>query len=198
MKTPISRAGKRAGSGAVSPRPGLARRAQAGFTYVMVLAAAVIVGIVVEAAQVTTWRVVQVDREAELLFRGEAYRRAIQSYYEAEKALRSFPRSLEDLLEDPRFPNRRHLRTLYPDPMVKGEEAEWTLIRARDGGIAGVASRGTDEPIKQANFKAGFETFAGAQAYSDWIFEYRPPPVVSSPRNAKPSQSGAPPLLKPF
>ncbi len=87
------------------PRP----RKTAGFSYAMVLAAVVIVGIVVEAARVTTWRIVRADREAELLFRGQAYRNAIASFYQSNGA---FPRSLEDLPIDPRSASKRHIRAL--------------------------------------------------------------------------------------
>ena len=194
----ISTVGKPGRSGAGRTRPDHVRRSQRGFSYVMVLAAVVIVGIAVEVAQVTTWRVLQVDREAELLFRGDAYRRAIRSYYEAGKPVKSFPRALEDLVKDPRFPNRRHLRTLYPDPMAKDKKGEWTLIRALDGGIAGVASRSADEPMRQANFPKDFEKFAGAQTYSEWLFEYRPPPVVVPPKPPGPLRPGAPSILKTF
>jgi type II secretory pathway pseudopilin PulG len=144
----------------------------------MVLAATVIVGIVLEAAQVTTWRVVRADREAELLFRGQAYRSAIASFYQSNGA---FPRSLEDLLKDPRSVSKRHIRVLYADPMSKDPKQEWRLVRAAGGGIAGVASSGSDEPLKKANFPAGFENFAGARAYSDWIFEFTPLPAKLPP-----------------
>jgi len=93
---------------------------QTGFSYAMVLAAVVIVGIVVEAAHVTTWRILRADREAELLFRGQAYRNAIASFYQSNGA---FPRSLEDLPKDPRSAGRKHIRALYPDPMGRGEKA---------------------------------------------------------------------------
>src|SRR5436190_654628 len=109
----------------------------------MVLVAVAVIGIVVEAAHETTWRVVQTDREAELLFRGFAYRSAIENFYKANGA---YPRALEDLVKDPRSPGRRHLRALYPDPMAKGEKKEWMLVRAKDGGIAGVVSTGEGEP----------------------------------------------------
>jgi type II secretory pathway pseudopilin PulG len=138
----------------------------------MVLAAVVIVGIVLEAAQVTTWRVVRADREAELLFRGQAYRSAIASFYQSNGA---FPRSLEDLLKDPRSASKRHIRALYPDPMSKDPKQEWRLIRS-SGGISGIASSSSDEPLKQANFPVGFESFNGAKSYSDWLFEFTPPP----------------------
>jgi len=66
-----------------------------GFTYVMVLAAIVIVGVLIGVARATTWRSLQVDREAELLFRGKAYRKAIEGFYQSNGG---YPRSLEDLL----------------------------------------------------------------------------------------------------
>jgi len=163
----------------------------------MVLAAVVIVGIVVEAARVTTWRIVRADREAELLFRGLAYRNAIGSFYQSNGA---FPRSLEDLPKDPRSVSKRHIRTLYPDPMSKNEKQEWRLIRAAGGGISGVASASTDEPLKQANFPKEFEKFTGAKSYSEWVFEYTPAPVPKPPKAGTPAANPVanPPVLKRF
>jgi type II secretory pathway pseudopilin PulG len=145
----------------------------------MVLAAVVIVGIVVEAARITTWRIVRADREAELLFRGQAYRSAVRSFYQSNGA---FPRSLEDLLKDPRSASKRHIRALYGDPMSKDEKQEWRLVRAAGGGIAGVASTSNDEPLKQANFPRDLEKFTGAKSYSEWVFEYVPLPVPQAPK----------------
>jgi len=77
------------------------------------------------------------EREQELLYRGSAYRRAIQSYYEAGGALKQFPRTLDDLLKDSRTASgKRHIRALYPDPMNKSEKPEWLLIRARTAASA--------------------------------------------------------------
>ncbi len=38
---------------------------------------------------------------------------------------------------------------------------------APDGGIAGVASRSQDKPLKQDNFTAGLQNFTGSDHYSD-------------------------------
>lgn len=138
----------------------------------MVLAAVVIVGILADAAVALSSRMTRADREAELLFRGQAYRNAIKSYYEAGNPVKAYPRALEGLLKDPRFPNKHHLRTLYADPL--GQDKGWVLIRAPDGGIAGVASASKEEPLKKANFPKGLEKFEAAQSYSDWVFEYVP------------------------
>lgn len=142
---------------------------QRGYTYLMVLAAVVVIGILAEVATVAQSRIVRADKEAELLFRGLAYRDAIRRYYEAEEPKR-FPRTLQDLVADPRLARQRHIRELYPDPF----EGEWTLIRAADGGIQGVASASRLEPLKQAEFRPGLEQFAGAVSYTEWLFEYVP------------------------
>lgn len=146
-----------------------------GFTYLMVLAAVVIVGVLAEAAHLSTWRIVQADREAELLFRGMAYRRAIEGFY---KANGMYPRELEDLLKDPKVSGRSHMRALYLDPMAAGENKQWALVHAVGGGIAGVVSRSEEEPLKKANFPKGYEKFANAKSYRDWLFEYIPPPAA--------------------
>lgn len=157
---PISTAGKR-------------RSNQRGFTYVMVLVAVIVLGILMEVATIHTSRAQQAEREAELLYRGMAYRNAIKSYYEIGKPVKTYPKSLEDLVKDPRSAHKRHLRALYPDPMSK-DKGEWLLIRAVDGGINAVASASKDAPIKTANFPAGLEKLEGAKSYADWIFEYVP------------------------
>lgn len=164
---------------------------QRGFTYVMVLAAIVIIGVLIGVARATTWRSLQVDREAELLFRGKAYRKAIAAFYQSNGA---YPRSLEDLLQDPRTPSKRYLRSLYPDPMTKGD---WNLVRASGGGVAGVASASSAEPLKRANFPREFEKFSGAKTYSEWIFDYVPPPVVKPKPSGPTLAPGAPPLATP-
>lgn len=165
-------------------RAGKLPNRQRGFTYAVVLAAVVIVGIVAQAAYLTTSRMQQAEREAELLFRGQAYRRAIESYYQANGR---YPRALPDLIRDPGSVHRRHLRALYPDPTGGRQIAEWSLIRSQDGGIGGVASASGERPLKQANFAPEFEKFSGAASYADWVFEFvpaaaRPPTPV--PRNA--------------
>ena len=128
---------------------------QAGFAYVMMLVALVIVGILAEVASVSTERMMKAEREAELLFRGQAYRNAIKSYYAVAG---KYPRSLEELTKDPRSGHKRHLRMLYQDPV----------------GSAGVASHSRAEPMKKANFPPGLEHFADAGSHAEWVFEYAP------------------------
>lgn len=151
---------------------------QDGFTYVMILVAVVLVGIAAEAATLMTSRLAQAERERELLFRGQAYIAAIRSYYEAGTGTKSFPRAISDLVKDPRFPSKHHIRQLYADPMTtlteKGSGQEWLLVRAADGGIQGVASRSTNEPLKKVHFPKTLTMFEDAKSYREWIFQYVP------------------------
>src|SRR3972149_11348649 len=101
-------------------------KTQSGFTYIMMMVAVMIVGITAGMGVKLVSREVQADRETELLFRGMAYRDAIRRYYQAGQ-VKSYPRTLNALVMDPRFPGMRYLRDLYRDPMG-GEQGEWQLL----------------------------------------------------------------------
>jgi len=109
-------------------------------------------------------------KEAELLFVGDQFRRAIKSYYSSVRAGKSqtLPRSLEDLLEDTRFPMPvRHLRRVYPDPMTG--EADWVLVQGA-GGIMGVHSRSTFSAFKKREFPVQYRDFQDKETYAEWVF----------------------------
>lgn len=151
---------------------------QRGFTYALVLVAVLVVGIAAEGAHLLMSRVVQADREAELLFRGLAIRDAIGAYYRDHQR---YPRSLEDLVRDPSSVSRRYLRAPYADPMAesgKGNNStkltSWKTFETADGGISGVASKSTGKPLKKANFPPELKNFSEAETYADWEFQFQP------------------------
>lgn len=128
------------------------------------------------AAVGTVWTTAaQREKEAELLFVGEQYRRAIESYQRrGHGAEKPYPPSLEELLLDRRFPMPvRHLRRLYPDPMTG--RPEWGLMRDAQGGIVGVHSLAEVAPMKTAGFAPDQEGFEEASSYREWVFKARPP-----------------------
>ena len=111
------------------------------------------------------------DKEAELLFIGNQYRKAIEHYYLTGQ--RQYPRALADLIKDPRRPTtERYLRRIYADP-ITGKE-EWGLLKAPDGGILGVYSLSEKKPLKSANFRPLEKDFENAVKYSDWKFVFAP------------------------
>ena len=167
-----------------------------GFTYMGVLfLAAIMAGGLALTGDV--WHTYTTrEKEAELLFVGNQYRKAIQRYY-LSGPQRQYPRSLEDLLKDPRQPGTvRHLRKLYPDP-ITGQE--WVIVKAPDGGILGVHSTSEEPPVKIANHKARDSGFDGAQKYSDWRFIHTAPkpPAASPGTKPPPAAPGAPGPTKP-
>ena len=128
------------------------------------------------------------EKEAELLFVGHQYRRAIERYY-LSGPQRQYPRELAHLLKDPRRTGtERYLRQLYPDP-VTGQP--FALVKAPDGGILGVHSTSEDKPFKTSGFKVRDAAFQGAGKYSDWKFVHaapvqataaKPPPAPALPK----------------
>lgn len=115
----------------------------------------------------------QREREAELLFIGEQFRRAIESYYLASPpAQRLLPARLEDLLVDTRgLARRTHLRRLYRDPFTG--RTDWALIRAGDR-LLGVHSRAQVVPLRRAGFASTQAGFDRARTVADWRFIYVP------------------------
>jgi type II secretory pathway pseudopilin PulG len=109
-------------------------------------------------------------QEIELLFVGDQYRRAIQSYYNSVPAGRgqALPRSLDDLLEDKRFPMPvRHLRRLYPDPMTG--KTDWVIVQGANG-IIGVHSRSRLTAFMKWGFPVQYREFQIRETYAEWKF----------------------------
>lgn len=158
---------------------------QRGFTLLLLLFLIAGFGVAL-AALGTLWHThVQREKESELLFVGDQYRRAIESYYrQTPGTVKKYPPDFAALLQDPRFPLPvRHLRRLYRDP-VSGSE-EWGVLKAADGGILGVHSLSQAEPRKKAGFPARYSSFEGKRTYSEW--QFLPPP---SPNNTSRQAAG--------
>ena len=145
---------------------------QRGFTYLVALfMVAILAGGLALAGEV--WdTAAKREKEAELLFAGNQYRKAIERYF-LSGPQRQYPRTLEDLLKDARRPGtERYLRRLYPDP-ITGKE-EWGLVKSADGGFAGVYSLSEAAPLKSAGFAVRDAAFEGKAKYSEWQFVYAP------------------------
>lgn len=146
----------------------LARRKQAGVTFLGVLFAVAIGGIALAGTGALWQMESRREKEKELLFIGEEYRQAIASYYDNSPGDPQYPAQLADLLQDPRFPMPvRHLRRLYPDPL--SSDGEWREIRRQER-IVGIASASVAVPIKIADFPPEQVDFTGATRYTDWQF----------------------------
>ncbi|MGH8133163.1 MAG: type II secretion system protein [Steroidobacteraceae bacterium] len=167
---------------------------QAGFTYLGLLLAVAIIGLLLTVAS-RVWSIsAQRDKEAELLYAGDQYRRAIAGYYAFGH---HYPLTLDDLLVDKRYPVPRHyLRQRYRDPFTG--QADWALIPDPTGvGIMGVASQSKGVPIKRKGFGQFEVSFADQDCYCNWKFVYLPPrwyprqnpslPPLQQPPSAQPA-----------
>ncbi len=154
-----------------------------GFTYLTVLfMVAILAGGLALVGEVWHTSAMR-DKEAELLFVGHQYRKAIERYY-LSGPQRQYPRELAALLKDPRRPgNERYLRKLYPDP-VSGQP--FALLKAPDGGILGVHSPSEEKPLKTGGFKVRDAALEGKAKYSEWQFVHAIP-VQQQQAPAKPA-----------
>jgi len=137
-----------------------------GFTLFILLASIVMMGISIGIG-VKQWKVmVQQDKEAELLFRGDQIRKGIQAYLLGPGRGLKYPKSLEDLVGGG-FKGRNYVRRLYKDPITNGE---WELLGKNR--IVGIRSSSNQVPLKTGNFPLAYQCFEEAQTYRDWVFIY--------------------------
>ncbi len=165
-------------------------RRQGGFTLLWVLFLVASLGIGM-AALGTVWHTAaQREKETELLFVGDQYRRAIESFWQASPGdQKRLPKKLDELLLDPRFPQTvRHLRRLYRDPMTGA--AEWGLVKGANDGIAGVYSLSEASPLKTAGFPQRYAAFAAVPSYRDWTFTSEINPQGGGETSPLPSGGG--------
>jgi type II secretory pathway pseudopilin PulG len=170
------------------PFPGTSRR-QAGFTYLAVLALVALLGAVVGVTADVWHTTMQREKERQLLFVGQQFRKAIERYYlNSPPGQWLYPATLEDMIQDPRYPDiRRYLRRIWIDPVTG--KADWDLLHDQNGGIVGLHSHSDAQPIKIGNFNPEQAQFEGAKHYSDWIFLAQPggrsPTVVAADAGIK-------------
>jgi type II secretory pathway pseudopilin PulG len=157
---------------------GRAPSRQGGFTYLGLLIVVMILGAGLAATGTIFSHAAQREKERELLFVGNQFRAAIESYYRRSPGVVAYPKTLDELLEDKRFPMpQHHLRRIYADPMTG--KPDWALVEAPGGaGIMGVYSPSAQAPIKTDNFDVANEAFKDAEHYADWKFVFKPPQRV--------------------
>lgn len=179
------------------------RRATAGFTYMGLLVFITLISIGLSATGVVFHQQSRREKEQQLLFAGNEIRQAIGAYYEQSPGgQKQFPQSLDDLLLDRRYAGvQRYLRRIYVEPLSGTKE--WVPIRAPDGGIMGVHSAASGQPLKTNRFPPDYEIFKDKTSYAEWTFQYMvtessataavPPPPAGREVIARPSGTPGPP-----
>ena len=165
---------------------------QCGIALLGILIAVTILGLMAGIAGSSWKTIMQRAKEQELLWRGDQYRHAIASYYKTAHAgaQAMLPRTLDDLLKDPRSVSTlRHLRKLYPDPLTG---KDWVLVKDPAGRIKGVHSGSSLKPFKQDGFSEENKDFAGKTAYSEWLFVVDVTSVPKTPQSTNPPVTKSP------
>lgn len=144
---------------------------QSGYTYLGLLFLLAVMA-AVNAASLRIGTTLQRSvAEQELLDKGLSFTRAFESYARATPAGGNpYPAELQDLLRDPRYPDKlvRHLRRIEVDPMTG--RAEWGLKRQPSNrGITGVHSL-SDQASLRRDLQAPFRDFNDETYYRDWVF----------------------------
>ncbi len=176
----------------VRSRRSLAPRASrlfcTGFTYIGLLIFIALMGIALAGTGMVWQTQARRDKERELLFVGDQFRRAIGQYYERSPGGdKRFPRSLDELLLDKRYPaTQRYLRRVYPDPITG--KAEWGFVKGPEDRIVGVYSLSEDAPFKRAGFPTNYQDFEAKERYREWRFVYAPPAPPQQPQQLQQSQ----------
>ncbi len=162
-----------------------------GLAYLGVLLLLALIALAASASLQAGTALARRDAEAHLLAIGREFQDALYSHANlprgaaASPGLRG-PRTLEELLRDPRVPGvRRHLRQVYADPLTGARE--WGLVRDRDGYIVGIHSLADGRPVRQKGFDPALANFEDAEGYADWVFGF--PAAVAAARAAS-SPSG--------
>lgn len=169
-------------------------RNERGVTYLMLMIAIVLIGIVMSVAAKQWKMMVQRELEADLLARGMEIQQALALYSTTMKAGRVmpgevYPQTLADLTRLP----KPFLRKVYLDPMGHGE---WDYVRSPTGGIMGVRSRSKAKPIRQHEFPPAVSHFEGRTRYDEWIFQH-PNPSAGNIVPQLPQGTGSSPLPPP-
>lgn len=150
------------------------RPRQGGYAYLALLILIAIIGVAAAATAELGDVYQRRMAEKELLFVGGEFQRALTSY-SAQTPLGqpTQPRTLDDLVHDPRYPNPvHHLRKVYADPMTG--KADWVLVKSPDGQtIVGIHSASKAHPIQVAQFPDEFQGFEDQRSYTQWIFVAR-------------------------
>jgi hypothetical protein len=161
------------------------RRQEAGFSYLMVMMAVTVMGLIMTMAARQWKTMIQRELEADLLAKGIEIQTALALYSAHAKLGRVMPGEVypQTLAELTRSPNP-FLRKVYLDPVGRDE---WHLIHAPTGGIMGVRSKSRERPIKQGDFPPAVRHFQGTPTYFDWAFQYPNPSMAA----------GASPIMMP-
>ncbi|HJW08726.1 MAG TPA: type II secretion system protein [Holophagaceae bacterium] len=158
------------------------RRSERGFTMALMLAMAVVMGIMLLKAEPKLEAVVQRENEAELIFRGEAIANALK-IYKAKSG--RYPQKLDDLMKT----RPLILRQPYKDPMTK--DGEWEYVYQVQPGATGDTTGLPFVGVRSKSLKDSIHVYQNKTLVHDWIFSAEPN-ILGLPGSSGGGKGGAP------
>jgi type II secretory pathway pseudopilin PulG len=146
------------------PNPDL-RRSERGFTMALLLAMAVVMGIMLLKAEPKLEAVVQRENESELIFRGESIANALK-IYKAKSG--RYPQKLDDLMKT----SPHILRQPYKDPMTK--DGEWEYVYQVQPGVSGDTTGLPIVGVRSKSMKDSVHMYQNRTLVHDWVFSAEP------------------------
>ncbi len=143
---------------------------QRGFAYLFLLFALAVIGLLLGTFAQNWSTTTQREREADLIFIGKQFSAALTSYRTRTPSGPTAPATLEELLEDKRFPFPvRHLRQIFRDPMTG--KRDWDLQLA-DGHIVGIRSHSQKQTLRHTlpDYVVISSDTGESVSYHDWLF----------------------------
>jgi len=143
-----------------------------GFAYMSLLVVISASLIALSVALPDKYQQAKREREAQLLFVGQQYVRAIKLFYENPLvSIKRYPETFEELLVDNRTAKPlHHLRKLYPDPMTG--TYDWGLVKNTENQIMGVYSLSRNKPLRTDFTSFPSVVVVGGEEYEDIKFVY--------------------------
>jgi type II secretory pathway pseudopilin PulG len=152
--------------------------APSGYAMVALLVGLSVMSVAATLALPVWKQAAQREKEAELIFRGEQYKRAV-ALFQRRAGPGVLPPDIDFLVEN------RFLRRAYRDPMTSGD---FEVIRrggvsgpARAGeppGVVGVVSRSQERSIR---------LYGDRDVYNEWLFVHQEPSSGPGPTGTTPS-----------
>lgn len=149
-----------------------------GFIMVVLLISMAVAAVWMTAA-LPSWRQqITREREAELIFRGESYARAIYLY--RQKNNQTLPPNVDVLV------SQRYLRKKYKDPITGKDFLPVAGVGLQPGGV-GVSARGAGNPqipgtnslagagligVRSTSNEQSIRIYNNQQTYSQWAFDF--------------------------
>jgi type II secretory pathway pseudopilin PulG len=166
------------------------RHGESGYAMAALLVAIAVMSVLMSVAMPAWRQASQREKEAELVWRGEQYDRAVQLY--RKKFSAPGPPNL-DILVDQKF-----LRKKYKDPMTGGD------FELKPVGVVGNLPAGVQQPrraegqliggVKSRSKAKSIRVLNGRTRYDQWEFTYKPYNANPAPQMPGP---GRQPGLKP-